>query len=447
MPIPRILVVDDDRTIRYGLTAALEEAGYEVQAAEGVQAARKFLEGSSFDAVLLDIRLKDGDGLTLLDEIRATRPQLPVIMATAFGDSERTIRAMKSGAFEYVTKPFDLDVLLAGIARAVRAPAPARVDSAEGDVGFVGSSPAMLEVWKAIGRAAVSNAPVLITGESGVGKELVARAIHEHGDRHKEPFVAVNIAALPSGLVESELFGHERGAFTGASNRREGRFELASRGTLFLDEIGDLEMALQTKLLRVLEDGGFELVGGTTRKVSDARIIAATSRPVTPGRPGAVLREDLYYRLGVIRIEVPPLRARRMDIPLLVDAFLRRSARRRAVSEGAMRELVACSWPGNVRQLMHVIESACAMSGAEIIDIDDLQMPEEATPAAPEAEGPAGELDLRSNLERLERKLIETALTRAGSNRAQAARLLGIRRALLYARLKHFGMGGDAPED
>ncbi|HEX5749690.1 MAG TPA: sigma-54 dependent transcriptional regulator [Archangium sp.] len=435
--VPCILVIDDDRTIREALASTLEEAGYAVRATDGVKAGLRLLQEGRTDAVLLDIRLKDGDGLALLAELRRMKPGVPVIMATAYGDSERTIRAMKEGAFDYVTKPFNLEVLLASVARAVRTPPVARVERhSEGT--FIGSSPAMLEVWKAIGRAAASDVPVLITGESGVGKELVAQAIHAHSARRAEPFVAVNIAALSPSLIESELFGHEKGAFTGATLRREGRFELAARGTLFLDEMGEMDLALQSKLLRVLEDGRFERVGGTEPLVSQARILAATSRPVTPGAPQASLRDDLYYRMGVVRIEVPPLRKRRQDIPLLVDAFLRRaSAQRRAVSEAAMRHLVSYDWPGNVRQLLHAVENACVMSTAEVLDVADFE-PRGAASQEPLPED--SDLDLTRNLERLERRLLERALESAKGNRAQAARLLGIRRALLYARMKHLGL-------
>lgn len=436
---PSILVIDDDRTIREALASTLEEAGYRVHMAAGVQAARDLRRHHRPDAVLLDIRLKDGDGLDYLAELRRDAPQLPVLMATAYGDSDRTIAAVKAGAFDYLTKPFDLNLLLAAVARATRSIVAARVEPpTEPSPAFVGSSPAMLAVWKAIGRAALSRASVLITGESGTGKELVARAIHDHGPPGQGPFVAVNLAALPAGLIESELFGHEKGSFTGAQGRREGRFELADGGTLFLDEIGDLDPALQTKLLRVLEDGYFERVGGTTRLRSTARIIAATSRAITPGAPHSSLREDLYYRLGVIRIEVPLLRQRPQDIPLLVDSFLHRAGNsRRAISEEAMRRLMAHDWPGNVRQLRHVIESACVMSTAEVLDVQDLSLPDIPLPAV---ESPDS-LDLTTQLERLERSLITRALEATQGNRAQAARLLGIRRALLYARLKHFGLG------
>jgi two-component system response regulator AtoC len=447
MTAARILVVDDDRTVRETLVATLDETGFLARGADGIDSARRILGDQAFDAMLLDIRLRDGDGLALLGELRVAHPKLPIVMATAYGDSGRTIEAMRLGAFEYVTKPFDLPRLLEVIERAVRVRAPARLSSDVQTADLVGSSGTMLEVWKAIGRVAASEVPALITGETGVGKELVARAIHAHSDRRDAPFVAVNIAALPPTLVESELFGHEKGAFTGALARREGRFESAGSGTLLLDEIGDLDPAIQTKLLRVLENGEFQRVGGQETLRSQARILAATSRPVVPGSRGATLREDLYYRLGVVRIEVPPLRDRRSDVPALVDAFLRRArGPRRAVSEAAMDRLVAHDWPGNVRELRHVIENACVMSSSEVLDDRDLRLPE---PRGETRVAGAHDLDLKRTLQRVERELIERALARAPGNRAEAARLLGIRRALLYARLREFGMlaPGDADDD
>jgi two-component system response regulator AtoC len=440
--VPSILIVEDDRTVRRALTDRLGEAGYQVHAAEGIDAGRNVLAETKLDAALFDIRLKDGDGLELLDEVRAALPHLPVIMVTAFGDSDRTIRAMKAGAFDYVTKPFELDALLAILERAVRVQSAAPVTQPATATPLVGASPAMLGVWKAIGRAAASRVPVLVTGESGTGKELVARAIHDHAHRER-PFVAVNVAALPPSLVETELFGHEKGAFTGAVARREGRFELAANGTLFLDEIADLELPLQTKLLRVLEDHGYERVGGAARLESAARIISATSRNVAP-RPGNLLREDLYYRLAVLRIDVPPLRERREDIPVLVHTFLSRTGQPREISRSAMSRLMEYGWPGNVRQLRHVLENACVMSTRATLETEDFELPmsEEAraAAAAPKPETPRTNLDLRENLEALERDLILTALERAQGNRAEAARLLGIRRALLYARITHLGL-------
>jgi DNA-binding NtrC family response regulator len=437
---PTILVVDDEPVIRYALTSQLEEHGFDVASAESIAAARSTLRGDRpVHAVILDIKLKDGDGLDLLEELRRSRPSLPVIMATAFSDSDRAIRAMRLGAFEYVTKPFDLDALLATVSRAVETPVVARSPAPpDPSVRMIGSSPRMLEVWKAIGRAAASSIPALITGETGVGKELVARAIHDHSDRRHEEFVAVNLAAIPSTLVESELFGHEKGAFTGASARREGRFEVAHRGTLFLDEIGDLDATLQTKLLRVLEDGSYERIGGTARLSSRARLLSATSRPVDPGAPGGTLRKDLFYRIGVLRIEVPPLRERKQDIPALVHAFLRDAPPpRRAVSEAALDRLADYHWPGNVRELRHVLQQACVMSSAEVLDADDFVL-RELRPLP--ADDTPRDLDLRAALDKLELRMVHEALARAHGNRAQAARLLGIRRALLYARLRYFGI-------
>jgi DNA-binding NtrC family response regulator len=370
-------------------------------------------------------------------------------MATAYGDSERTIQAMKLGAFDYVTKPFDLDHLVETLRRAVKAP-PAAPPAAPPEIAaaaLVGSSARMLAVWKAIGRAASSSVSVLITGESGTGKELVARAIHEHSERKAAPFAAVNIAALPPTLVESELFGHEKGAFTGAAARREGRFEAAGEGTLFLDEIGDLDMSLQTKLLRVLQEGTFERVGSQEQRRLGARIIAATSRPVLPKTPGATLREDLFYRLAVLHLDLPPLRERRSDIPLLVQAFLQRlPGPRRAVSEAAMDHLVAHGWPGNVRELHHVIERAAVMSTSEVLDEADLALPggspldPSPTSATPEGDG---DLNLRRATDDLERRYIRRALERAGGNRAEAARLLGIGRPNLYAKMRELGITPD----
>ncbi len=373
------------------------------------------------DCILLDIRLKDGDGLDLLQEIRrGDHRDVPVIVATAYGDSERTIRAMRDGAFDYLTKPFDLPVLLATVERAVKQRAlvrnlgeaavarPSAGARAAGDPG--GDQRLDAGIWKLIGRAAASSAPVLITGETGVGKELVARAIHSYSPRAREPFVAVNLAAFPATLLESELFGHERGAFTGSVGRRAGRFESAAAGTLFLDEIGDLDGAVQTKLLRVLSDGSFERVGGGEMLVSKARIVSATHKKVKAGEPGSVLREDLYYRLCTIEIEVPPLRARRSDIPLLVAHALHGTPAR-AVSEEAMALLYNYAWPGNVRELVHVLERAAALAGGEVIDVANLpeavRRPEDARTRASDAPDAAADgprsLTLKEATSELER--------------------------------------------
>jgi DNA-binding NtrC family response regulator len=448
--VSAVLIVDDERGIREGLTAAVEGLGHRALPAPGLAEARRLVLSEAVDCILLDIRLRDGDGLDLLRELRGgAHREIPVVVATAYGDSDRTIEAMRDGAFDYVTKPFDLPLLLATVERALRqrtlqrslpprAPPPIPIASG----ALIGTSAAMLAIWKQIGRAAASDAPVLITGETGTGKELVARAIHEYSPLAKEPFVAVNLAALPASLIESELFGHERGAFTGATARRAGRFELAQGGTLFLDEIGDLDALLQTKLLRVLQDGRFERVGGSDPITCRARVLTATNKPVRPGVPGATLREDLYYRLAVFEIEVPPLRARRSDIPLLVAHALDGSPAR-AVSEDAMAHLQGYEWPGNVRELLHVLRRAAAMCGGEIIDTPDLPTGVRAETRGREPEEmPLERLSLKEAVAALERRMIADALERVGGNRSEAARQLGIARAQLYLKMEEYGIRG-----
>ena len=450
-----VLIVEDEPGLRDGLVAAVETLGFQGVSAAGLVEARAVLAARAVDCILLDIRLKDGDGLELLRELRGGSPppdaaptDIPVIIATAYGDSERTIRAMRDGAFDYLTKPFDLPVLLATVDRAVKQRALSRkLSKKEPEVeatraGLIGASAAMLSIWKLIGRAASSDTPVLITGETGTGKEVVARAIHEYSARASEPFVAVNLAAVPSGLVESELFGHEKGAFTGATSRRAGRIELAKGGTLFLDEIGDLEPSLQSKLLRVLQDGWFERVGGSERLRLEARVLSATHRAVHPSAPGCALREDLYYRLAVIEIAVPPLRLRRSDIPLLVAHALKGTPAR-AISEEAAKCLASFDWPGNVRELLHVIQRAAVLSGGEIIDAENL--PESVRKGPPASTRLAEELEampLREAIASLERRMILRALERASGNRSEAARKLGIARPQLYAKMEEHGIGG-----
>jgi DNA-binding NtrC family response regulator len=456
----RVLIVDDEPGVREGLARAVTGRGHEAVPVPSLAAAREAVEhagsaGAPIDCVLLDMRLKDGDGLDLLRELRAgAHREIPVIMATAFGDSERTIQAMKAGAFEYVTKPFDLPALLGAVDRALKKRQIARTTPPEtpgeaddapaaaagSRTALVGVSPPMLAVWKVIGRAAASDAPVLIVGETGTGKELVARAIHDHSVRAKQPFVAVNLAALAPTLLESELMGHERGAFTGAAARKAGRIELAGAGTLFLDEIGDLDAALQTKLLRVLQDGRYERVGGTETLTTRARIVAATNKPVRPGDAGATLREDLYYRLAVVEVELPPLRARRGDIALLLAHALARS-KARAITDEALAVLGAYAWPGNVRELFHVVERAAVMCSAEIIDVGDLPPALAQAPAVERGAFAAFEsLPMRDAVAALEKHMIERALANARGNRAEAARLLGIARPQLYAKMDEHGL-------
>jgi two-component system response regulator AtoC len=443
-----VLIVEDERGVREGLVAAVERLGCSAVPCAGLGEARRALAGTAVDCILLDIRLKDGDGLDFLAELRqGGQRDVPVIVATAYGDSERTIRAMRDGAFDYVTKPFDLKALENTVERAlaqrriVAQLPPLPINKAEGG-GLIGTSAAMLDTWKVIGRAAASTAPVLITGETGVGKELVARAVHDYSARREEPFIAVNLAAVPPTLLESELFGHEKGSFTGASARRAGRFELAASGTLFLDEIGDLDASLQTKLLRVLQDGAFERVGGHEKLGSKARIVTATNKPVRPGEPACVLREDLYYRLAVVEIHVPPLRARRSDIPLLVAHALRGTTAR-AVSEQAMERLLGYGWPGNVRELIHVIERASVLCGGEIIDAGHL--PESLTSSSMRpSDVPEANRTLYEAVADLEKRMIQRALERAKGNRSEAARQLGVGRAQLYAKMEEHGLGGKS---
>jgi DNA-binding NtrC family response regulator len=464
--VTAILIVEDDDGLREGLVSVVRSLGFQSLPAAGLTEARAAIRDNPIDCILLDIRLRDGDGLDYLRELRGgPHGDLPVIVATAYGDSERTIRAMRDGAFDYVTKPFDLPKLRTTIERAVK---HRDLSQALPDIppaipargGLVGASLAMLGIWKLIGRAAASTAPVLITGETGTGKELVARAIHDYSPRSGQPFVAVNLAALPATLIESELFGHDKGAFTGATARHTGRFELATGGTLFLDEIGDLDLPLQTKLLRVLQNGSFERVGGIEPLQNTARILTATNKVVRPRhtdgghRPASAgggtgagaqatggLREDLYYRLAVIEIDVPPLRARRSDIPLLVAHALATTSAR-AVSEEAMARVLAYQWPGNVRELVYSIQRAAVICGGEVIDVDDLSdaIRSSAPVAAPDDAGV--DLSLREAVAEVERRVITRALERSGGNRSEAARRLGISRPQLYAKLDEHGMSG-----
>jgi two-component system, NtrC family, response regulator AtoC len=447
----KVLIVDDEAGVREGLARVVASRGHSAHEASSLAEARAALLSTRFDCILLDLRLRDGDGLDLLTEVRRREDGPPVIVATAYGDSDRAIAAMKAGAFEYLTKPFDIPQLSSTIERATRLRAlaektaslpPASVAQARS--GLVGASAAMLEVWKMIGKVAGSEAPVLIVGETGTGKEVVARAIHDHSTRAGEPFVAVNVASLAPTLVESELFGHEKGAFTGAAARKAGRFEVAGAGTIFLDEIGDLDASLQTKLLRVLADGAYERVGGTETMRSAARVLAATNKPVRPGEDGSTLRHDLYFRLAVVEIDLPPLRARRSDVPLLVAHALA-GTKARAVSEEAMALLVAHDWPGNVRELVHVVERAAVMCNGEVIDVTDLPPGLQSSRPRAVEEDAYDALPLRDALAALEKRLLLRALERAGGNRAEAARILGIARPQLYTKMDEHGITKKEP--
>ena len=435
-----VWVIDDDRSIRWVFEKALAREGIAHRTFGAAREALALLPDEAPQVVVSDIRMPGVSGLELMHQLKARLPATPVIIMTAYSDLESAVAAFQGGAFEYLAKPFDVDHAVELVRRALEeSNRPAQAAAADAQTPeILGQAPAMQEVFRAIGRLAQSHATVLITGESGTGKELVARALHRHSPRSPKPFIAINTAAIPKDLLESELFGHERGAFTGAVTSKRGLFEEASGGTLFLDEIGDVDVALQTKLLRVLADGRYELVGGNQSQTSEARIVSATHKPVRPGDAGSVLRDDLYYRLAVIEIEVPPLRARKSDIPLLVAHALSATAAR-AVSEETMAHLLAYRWPGNVRELIHVIQRAAALCAGEIIDITNL--PEPVRDPRERSTEPGDEnVTLKDAVAALEKRMIVRALERANGNRSEAARQLGIGRPQLYAKLEEYGL-------
>jgi two-component system nitrogen regulation response regulator GlnG len=424
------------------------------------------------DAVLCDVRLPDRSGLDVLAELRAIDPKVPVILMTGYGTSETAIEAMRRGAYDYLLKPLDPDQLedlvhrAFAVGRLMRVPTKVTAGDHPTDGPedpFLGTSPPMQEVFKAIGRVASTDATVLVRGESGTGKELVARAIYQHSRRADKSFLAVNCAAIPETLLESELFGHEKGAFTGAERKRIGKFEQCHGGTLFLDEIGDMTPLTQSKVLRVLQDGQFERVGGSETIRSDVRVIAATHRDLEGMIAAGTFREDLFYRLNVCAIRVPPLRERGDDLPLLVNHFVRRFGREfgkavTGVAEDAMAALRAYPWPGNVRQLQSVVKQALLKAVGPVLTTDALPGEVRHDPIAPAAAGPpeSDESDtLRfirrrlteggSNLyaeltERVERELLTEVLRHTHGNITRAAVILGITRPTLRAKLAHLGL-------
>ncbi|MGH8647264.1 MAG: nitrogen regulation protein NR(I), partial [Gammaproteobacteria bacterium] len=375
-----VWVVDDDRAIRWVLETALSQADMHITSFEAADAAIKRLGQEKPNAIISDIRMPGIDGLSLLDHVNKLHPEVPVIIMTAHADLDRAVAAFQGGAFEYLPKPFDVDEAVAIVRRAVKHKLPqvAQLDPPPARMpGIIGEAQSMQEVFRAIGRLSRCNLTVLITGESGAGKELVARALHRHSPRSEKVFIALNTAAIPKELLESELFGHERGAFTGATSQRLGRFEQADGGTLFLDEIGDMPAELQTRLLRVLADGEFYRVGGHTPLKADVRVIAATHQNLQDQVARGKFREDLFHRLNVIRLRIPPLRERREDISLLAEHFLARAAneleapQKILLPEAAMR-LRTFDWPGNVRQLENVCRWLTVMASAQEIHLEDL---------------------------------------------------------------------------
>jgi two-component system nitrogen regulation response regulator GlnG len=468
--VPTLLVIDDEPNVLYSLEKGLRSESLEVVTAATARRGIDLARERSPDAVILDVRLPDLPGLEAFDQLRAIDPRLPVIFITASAATETAIEAMKRGAFEYLLKPVDFCRLREVVGRAVEVsrlahvPAVFECEGAEDDAAvdrIVGRCPAMQEVYKAIGRVAPLDVPVLITGESGTGKELVARALYQHSRRARAPFLAVNCAAIPESLIESELFGHERGAFTGADRRRIGMFEQAHGGTLFLDEVGDMPAAAQPKLLRVLQEQQFTRLGGSDTIRADVRVLAATNRPLEGLVADGRFRQDLFYRLKVFTLSLPPLRERPGDLPLLFEHFLRRLGRvmgkpLRSVAPEAVRLLEGHRWPGNVRELHSVIKYALVQAVGDVLTPDCL--PEDLRQgAAAEVRGPgdegldvsrlvgrllrAGEMDLyRKVAVEVDRVVLAAVLRHARGNQLRASELLGISRTTLRAKLRGLGL-------
>ncbi len=449
MPQPLILIVDDDSPHRSMLRTVLRGWGYAVEEAEDGAAAVEQVKARAFDAVLTDVRMARLDGIAALREIREWNPSIPVLIMTAWSSVQNAVDALRLGAYDYLTKPLELDELKLALERALdhtrlarESQEPGRAQS-EASSLLLGRSEAMRELVEMVETVAPTEATVLVSGESGTGKELVARAIQAASTRRDKPFVTINCAALAENLLESELFGHEKGAFTGADRRREGRFVQAHGGTLFLDEIGEMPLSLQAKLLRVLQQGEVQRVGCDETIKVDVRVIAATNRVLADEVAAGRFREDLFYRLNVIGLEVPPLRARREDIPLLASTFLERhAAANRKTIKGftpqAMDAMLRYGWPGNVRELENAVERAVILSGGEYIAERALPLAVQNAPV-PDADGE--ELALGSmSLEDVERKAIEATLRETEDNKSEAARRLGITRATLHSKLKKYGL-------
>jgi two-component system response regulator AtoC len=455
----RILVVDDDEALRESLAMLLAAEGYEVVTAGDADAALARLE-EPVDVVLCDVRMPGRDGLELLPDLIRRLPGAPVLLMSAYGSGDLAVEALKRGAFDYLAKPFQPAEVLLAIKKARererlrRANALLRrdVSRAVGERPIVAASPPMIDLLEILERAAEYKATVLLTGESGTGKEVLARAIHAQSGRRGQAFVAVNCAAIPEALLESELFGHARGAFTGADRARRGLFVEADGGTLFLDEIAELPPPLQAKLLRVLQEEEVMPIGESKPRKIDVRVIAATSRDLERDVASGRFREDLFYRLDVFRVRVPPLRERREDVPLLVDHFIAlfRDALGkpvRTIADDALDRLVDHAWPGNVRELENVVERAMILADSDRITLADLPeaiaRPRTRAPLSPAS----GDFSMRRARRRFESELIRRALEATGGNRTRAARLLEIsHRALLY-KIKEYGLGGDAESE
>ena len=465
----RVWLVDDDASIRWVLERALRNDGMAPRAFEAAEGALDALRRDTPDVLITDIRMPGASGLELLRRIRDARPALPVIVMTAHSDLGSAVSAYEGGAFEYLPKPFDIDEAVALVRRAASGALGAGNDSGAAPrmPELLGKAPAMQQVFRAIGRLSRSSVTVLITGESGTGKELVARALHEHSPRTGRPFIALNTAAIPADLLESELFGHERGAFTGADAQRRGRFEQADGGTLFLDEIGDMSLPLQTRLLRVLAEGEFYRVGGQTPIRVDVRVIAASNQNLRERVSRGLFREDLYHRLNVIRIELPPLSARAEDIPALLTHYMLVAAHElgveaKVLAPDAQARLAAYEWPGNVRELVNLCRRLSVLAPGSEVHLADLP-PEIAGSAAAAPKEADWAVALGDWAERhalkgtpplldaaqpqFERVLIRAALRRTQGHRQEAAKLLGWGRNTLTRKLRELGMNGTADAD
>ncbi len=466
-----VWIVDDDRSIRWVIEKALSREGIAFNSFSSAQEALDALSAATPEVLVSDIRMPGRSGLELLQAVKSRYPAVPVIVMTAYSDLDSAVAAFQGGAYEYLPKPFDIDQAVDLIRRALderkKEAEAAQPPGATPEI--LGQAPAMQEVFRAIGRLAQSSATVLITGESGTGKELVARALHRHSARGKQPFIAINTAAMPKDLLESELFGHERGSFTGAQQQRRGRFEQAEGGTLFLDEIGDMPAELQTRLLRVLSDGTFYRVGGHQQLKVNVRVIAATHQNLEQRVRDGTFREDLYHRLNVIRLRLPSLRERAEDIPLLTKHFLARSAQQlgvepKRIADDALEHIARLELPGNVRQLENLCHWLTVMAPGQVIDLGNLP-PEFRAPAAggaydwvsaleQEAERRLlrGETGILDSLNRqFERALIQKALARTGGRRIDAANLLGMGRNTITRKIQELGIedhndSGTEPE-
>jgi two-component system nitrogen regulation response regulator GlnG len=476
----KLLLIDDEADVQYSFQRIFDSPEIELTTASSGEEGLKLIPKIKPDLVIMDIRMGGMNGLETLRRIREIDSKLLVILMTAYGTTQTAIEAMKLGAYDYLLKPFDIPKLKEIVHNTLKAAHDMRqvvsyqplLESEDYELGIVGRSEAMQQVFKLIGQVAVSDATSLITGESGTGKELVARAIYHHSNRSEKPFLAVNCAAIPEQLLESELFGHERGAFTGATNQRIGKFEQCNGGTIFLDEIGDMTPPTQTKILRVLQSGAFERVGGNTSIKVDVRVLAATNKPLEEAVAARQFREDLFYRLNVVRIHIPPLRERREDVRLLVNYFLKKFARDqkgapKSISSSALKALEQYHWPGNVRELENVIRRALVVSKGDAILLSELPpeivsqssaAPATATSVASTSVAPGDATGNEAvNLARrlfqwarkdpkmkiipaVERELVVQALKETSGNQVQAAKMLGITRATLRKRIEKFGI-------